>query len=150
GFLWTSNERDGTVSRVDRADRSIETVPVGRSPEGLAFADGYLWVAVGGEASIAVIDPRAGKVVARIRVGSGPIGLAARGHELWAGPGPGRARRGRSGPTRERSGQPSRAAGSRKSTHGLRACGGHRRSAASRPPSPLTGRTPGWPRSPHR
>src|SRR5436189_65700 len=30
GFLWTSNERDGTVSRVDRADRSIETVPVGR------------------------------------------------------------------------------------------------------------------------
>src|SRR5207247_7184 len=49
GFLWTSNERDGTVSRVDRADRSIETVPVGRSPEGLAFADGYLWVAVGGE-----------------------------------------------------------------------------------------------------
>ncbi|HYX10780.1 MAG TPA: BTAD domain-containing putative transcriptional regulator, partial [Candidatus Acidoferrum sp.] len=83
GFLWTSNERDGTVSRVDRADRSIETVPVGRSPEGLAFADGYLWVAVGGEARIAVIDPRAGKVVARIRVGSGPIGLAARGHELW-------------------------------------------------------------------
>ena len=45
GFLWTSNERDGTVSRVDITQRTVETIPVGRDPEGLAFADGDVWVA---------------------------------------------------------------------------------------------------------
>ena len=79
GFLWTSNERDGTVSRVDIADRTVETIPVGRSPEGLAFADGHVWVANGGDASVSEIDPRAGKVVRTLRVGNGPLGLAARG-----------------------------------------------------------------------
>ena len=83
GFLWTSNERDGTVSRVDVADRTVETIPVGRSPEGLAFANGHMWVADGGDASVSEIDPRAGKVVRTLRVGNGPLGLAARGHELW-------------------------------------------------------------------
>ncbi len=83
GFLWTSNERDGTVSRVDRAERSVETIPVGRDPEALAFADGLLWVALSGEGRVVGIDPRAGKIVAHVRVGNGPLGLAARGHELW-------------------------------------------------------------------
>ena len=83
GFLWTSNELDGTVSRVDVAGRMVETIPVGRSPEGLAFADGKVWVANGGDASVSAIDPRAGKVVRTLRVGNGPLGLAARGHELW-------------------------------------------------------------------
>jgi DNA-binding SARP family transcriptional activator/ABC-type transport system substrate-binding protein len=83
GYLWTSNEQDGTISRVDVAGRTVETIPVGRSPEALAFADGRLWVGVGDEARVAVIDPSAGKVVAHVRVGSGPTGLAARRHELW-------------------------------------------------------------------
>jgi len=83
GFLWTSNERDDTVSRIDPDRRIVETIPVGRSPEGLALADGDVWVANGGDGSVAAIDPRAGKTVRIVRVGNGPLGLAARGHELW-------------------------------------------------------------------
>jgi YVTN family beta-propeller protein len=83
GYLWTSNERDGTVSRVDVASRTVETIPVGRSPEGIALADGHVWVANGGDASVSEIDPRAGKVVRSLRVGNGPLGLAARGRALW-------------------------------------------------------------------
>jgi len=83
GFLWTSNERDGTVSRVDIAHRTVETIPVGRDPEGLAFADGEVWVANAGDGTIAAIDPRAGKMVRSVRVGNGPLDLASRGHELW-------------------------------------------------------------------
>ena len=83
GFLWTSNERDGTVSRVDMADRSVETIPAGRSPEGLVYAGHAIWVAEGGDARVAAIDPRAGKVVRTVRVGNGPVGVAARGHALW-------------------------------------------------------------------
>jgi ABC-type transport system substrate-binding protein/DNA-binding SARP family transcriptional activator len=87
GFLWTSNERDGTVSRVDIAQRTVETIPVGRDPEGLAFADGAVWVANAGEGTIVAIDPRAGKVVRSVRVGNGPLALASRGPELWVADG---------------------------------------------------------------
>jgi peptide/nickel transport system substrate-binding protein len=83
GFLWTSNERDGTVSRVDIAQRTVEAISVGRDPEGLAFADGDVWVANAGDGKIAAIDPRAGKVVRSVRVGNGPLALASRGPNLW-------------------------------------------------------------------
>jgi hypothetical protein len=91
GFLWTSNERDGTVSRIDIADRAVETIPVGHSPEGLAFADGHVWVANGGDASISRIDPRAGRSYARSesetarsasRRGTRPLGLEQRRRHL--------------------------------------------------------------------
>jgi peptide/nickel transport system substrate-binding protein len=83
GFLWTSNERDGTVSRIDIRSRTVEAILVGRSPEGLGFTDGHIWVADGGDASVSEIDPRAGKVVRTLQIGNGPLGLAARGHWIW-------------------------------------------------------------------
>jgi hypothetical protein len=83
GFLWTSNERDGTVSRVDVAERTVETIPVGRSPEGLAFANGHVWVANGGDGTVSEIDPRAGKRVRTLRVGNGPLGMAAQDDAVW-------------------------------------------------------------------
>jgi YVTN family beta-propeller protein len=83
GFVWTSNESDGTVSRVDERQPSVETIPVGRSPEGLAYAAGDVWVADGGDGTLAAIDPRAGKVVRTVRVGGGPLGVAARGSRIW-------------------------------------------------------------------
>jgi DNA-binding SARP family transcriptional activator/ABC-type transport system substrate-binding protein/streptogramin lyase len=87
GFLWTSNERDGTMSRIDITQRTVETIPVGRDPEGLAFADGEVWVANAGDGTIAAIDPRAGKVVRSVAVGNGPVALASRGTELWVADG---------------------------------------------------------------
>jgi ABC-type transport system substrate-binding protein/DNA-binding SARP family transcriptional activator len=83
GFLWTSNERDATVSRVDFANRTVETIPVGRDPEGLAFADGEVWVADAGDGHVLGIDPSAGKVVRSVRVGNDPVALASRGDLLW-------------------------------------------------------------------
>jgi YVTN family beta-propeller protein len=83
GFLWTSNERDGTVSRIDVAGRTIGTIPVGRSPEGIAFVDGTVWVANGGDATVSQIDPQAGKVIRTLGVGNGPLGIAALGPDLW-------------------------------------------------------------------
>ena len=82
-FLWTSNERDGTVSRVDSANRTVDSIPVGRSPEGLAYANGQLWVVNGGDDTVSAIDPSASKVVRTVRVGNGPLGLAARDSRIW-------------------------------------------------------------------
>ena len=87
GFLWTSNARDGTVSRVDFAHRTAETVPVGKDPEGLAFSAGEVWVADSGDGQVVAIDPRSSKVVRRPRVGNGPVALAARGSLLWVADG---------------------------------------------------------------
>ena len=83
GFLWTSNERDATVSRIDFANRTVETIPVGRDPEGLAFAGGEVWVADAGDGHVLGIDPSAGKVVRSVRVGNDPVALASRGDLLW-------------------------------------------------------------------
>jgi peptide/nickel transport system substrate-binding protein len=83
GFLWTSNEIDGTVSRVDFAGRTVETIQVGRDPEGLAFSDGELWVADSGDGRLVAIDPRSSTVVRRLRVGNQPDALASRGPLIW-------------------------------------------------------------------
>src|SRR5262249_276395 len=83
GFLWTSNERDGTISRIDVAGRATATVPVGDSPEGIAFVDGGVGVANGGDATVSEVDAQAGKVIRTLRVGNGPLGVAARGSDLW-------------------------------------------------------------------
>ena len=83
GFLWTSNARDGTVSRVDFAHRTVETIPVGQDPEGLAFSNGELWVADARAGRLVAIDPRSSKVVRSLRVGNGPVALASRGPLLW-------------------------------------------------------------------
>src|SRR5262245_28169874 len=82
GYLWTSNEQDGTVSRIDPETRTDRETSVGRSQEGLAFVDGHVWVA-NGNANVSEIDPGTGQVLRTIRVGNGPLGLGGRGHELW-------------------------------------------------------------------
>jgi peptide/nickel transport system substrate-binding protein len=85
GYLWTSNEADGTVSRIDPNGRNTETIPVGPSPQGMAVADGEIWVANGGNGTVSAIDPRQGKVVLTLRVGNGPVAVAAvRGQLLVA------------------------------------------------------------------
>jgi YVTN family beta-propeller protein len=83
GFLWASNELDGTVSRVAAGGGTVETIPVGPSPQGMAYAYGDMWVAIAGTGTLAGIDPRAGKVVRVVGVGNGPVGVAARGAEIW-------------------------------------------------------------------
>jgi peptide/nickel transport system substrate-binding protein len=83
GFLWVSNELDGTVSRVATAASTVDTIPVGPSPQGMAFAYGDMWVAIGGKGTLAGIDPRASKVVRLLRVGNGPVAVASRGAQVW-------------------------------------------------------------------
>jgi len=83
GYLWASNEVDGTVSRVQTNGGAVTVIPVGPDPQGLAFASGELWVAVGGSNLIAVVDPAAAKVVLTVQVGNGPVSLATHGDLLW-------------------------------------------------------------------
>ena len=79
GAGWlASADRDGdAVSLFDLATLTRRAVPVGARPFGLGFApDGTLWVANVGSDDLSVIDPAAGRAVARIPVGTRPYGLA--------------------------------------------------------------------------
>ena len=46
GAVWVANS-DGTVSRIDPANRSVETIEIGRTPLEIAAGHGYVWVTVG-------------------------------------------------------------------------------------------------------
>jgi YVTN family beta-propeller protein len=47
GSVWVANSGDGTISRVDpQTNEVVATIETGNAPSGLAFSDGYLWVAV--------------------------------------------------------------------------------------------------------
>jgi YVTN family beta-propeller protein len=47
GSVWVANTGDGTISRIDPlTNEVVATIETGNAPSGVAFADGYLWVAV--------------------------------------------------------------------------------------------------------
>jgi hypothetical protein len=46
--LWITNEKDGTLRRVDQQTAETTVIPVGYGVEGLTIADGRLFVATRG------------------------------------------------------------------------------------------------------
>jgi YVTN family beta-propeller protein len=87
GSVWIANAADGTVTRIDREDEEVVTIPVDGSPAALAFASGSLWVADSDSREVAQIDPGANKVVRRYPVGNAPRALAAAGGVVWVASG---------------------------------------------------------------
>ena len=57
-------------------------VPVGQSPDGLAWGAGSVWAANSGDDSVSRIDPRT-RAVQLIPVGSGPVAVAVSGDDVW-------------------------------------------------------------------
>ncbi|WP_329443767.1 ABC transporter substrate-binding protein [Streptomyces canus] len=57
-------------------------VPVGQSPDGLAYGAGSVWVANNGDDSVSRIDPRT-HAVQLIPVGSDPVAVAVSGDDVW-------------------------------------------------------------------
>jgi YVTN family beta-propeller protein len=79
-LLYVSNRQAGSVSVVSFATRRVVAtwrLPGGGSPDmGGVSADGrVLWLAGRYDAEVYAIDTRSGRLLARVRVGSGPHGL---------------------------------------------------------------------------
>ncbi|MBV8983512.1 MAG: YncE family protein [Acidimicrobiia bacterium] len=79
-FLYVSNRREGSVTLIDLATRSISTtwrIPGGGSPDmGGVSADGkVLWLSGRYNSVVYAIDTTDGHLLARIPVGHGPHGL---------------------------------------------------------------------------
>jgi YVTN family beta-propeller protein len=94
GSLWVANVDDETVTRIDpRRRRSGRTVAIGNVPDGLAAADGTLWVAGHGRGvgtvKVRRVNERFYTSELSARVGAlGPqqTDLALAGGELWVAP----------------------------------------------------------------
>jgi virginiamycin B lyase len=94
GSLWTLNQGDGTVSRVDMKSRKLLTnIEVGVPGGGgeIAYGEGYVWVTVF-EIPLTQIDPENNKVVKQwfglggdaVRVGHGSVWLSnIRQENVW-------------------------------------------------------------------
>ena len=63
--------------------RVVGIVPVGLSPDGLAWDGSLLWVANGNDDSVMGIDPATGRLVRTFSVGNGPLNLLWDGSGLW-------------------------------------------------------------------
>lgn len=87
--IWVSNrgtegQPDGVLSRIDPATGSVTaTIPVGINPGSIAFAGGYVWVALQGEPTVVQVNAATNKVQARFNVGGIPSGLVTTDHAVW-------------------------------------------------------------------
>lgn len=61
----------------------VGRLPVGPQPDAMTMAFGSIWVADYGGDQVQRVDPRTGKVLARITVGEAPIWLQPDGRWLW-------------------------------------------------------------------
>ena len=77
--IFVSNEKSDTVSVIDsRTDQVEATIEVGHRPRGIGFAPDHsaLYVALGEEGKIAVIDPKTLKILRKFDCGPDPEAFA--------------------------------------------------------------------------
>ena len=81
--VWVANEGDNTVSRLEPATGQVgPTLALPERPLALAYADGFLWVALASD-EVIKIDPAGGEIRARLATGREPVALLFAGNRLW-------------------------------------------------------------------
>jgi YVTN family beta-propeller protein len=71
------------VARIDARTKSVTAKLAEPHPVGLALAFGTVWVAVLGSTNVDRLDPRTGRLVARLRVGGVPVRLGVGFGSVW-------------------------------------------------------------------
>jgi hypothetical protein len=73
-----------SVAVIDaQTNRLVGSVPVGRRPTAVAYGEGGVWVANGGDGTVSRIDPSKRKVVSVVRVGADVRDLATGFGAVW-------------------------------------------------------------------
>jgi streptogramin lyase len=85
GAAWVTNGADGSVSRVNLDDLSVERIPVGLSPGPLAIAFGSVWVIAGrSKDTVWRLNPETRQPDDVIPLGGAPFNIEADAHGVWA------------------------------------------------------------------
>ena len=81
--VWVANEGDNTVSRLEPATGQVgPTLALPERPLALAYADGFLWVALASD-EVVKVDPDGGEITTRLATGRKPAALLFAGGRLW-------------------------------------------------------------------
>ncbi len=84
GAAWITNGGDGSVSRINLEDGSVERIPVGISPAPLAIAFGSVWLIAGSRHdTIWRLNPTTRQADAVIKVGKFPFDVVAAARAVW-------------------------------------------------------------------
>jgi YVTN family beta-propeller protein len=83
GAIWVANSGDAVVTRIDPGSGATLQVSVGEGPSALANDSDAVWVANGTAGTVSRIDPNTNEVVATIKTGNAPSGIAAADGFLW-------------------------------------------------------------------
>lgn len=85
--VWVSVISDGKIVRIDPrsggVDLTVELKPAGSEPEGLAYADGVLWVVDQANDRVLPVDPATGHVGDAVPVGDAPRLAAVGTRGVW-------------------------------------------------------------------
>jgi DNA-binding SARP family transcriptional activator len=60
GYVWVSNEVEGTVTKIDGSGQIVHTYETGQGAHGMSYADGTLWVANKDDGTVTGIDAATG------------------------------------------------------------------------------------------
>jgi DNA-binding beta-propeller fold protein YncE len=74
---------DDLLLEIDPAARSVERIPVGRGPTGVAVGDGEVWVVNQLDRTVSELNPRALATVGSHPVGNGAQAAAYGDGSLW-------------------------------------------------------------------
>jgi YVTN family beta-propeller protein len=81
--VWETDTANDLLLEINPATRSIERIPVGRGPTGVAVGDGEVWVVNQLDRRVSEINPRALALVGSFSVGNGASAAAFGDGSLW-------------------------------------------------------------------
>ena len=61
----------------------LNTVAVADGPVGVAFVNGYVWIANYGSSSVVQVEPKRGGVINTVKVGKSPASVIFDGTSIW-------------------------------------------------------------------
>ena len=87
-YVWTTNEDEGSVSRVTIAslasgDPEVKTVEVGEEPHSIAVRERAVWVACAGAGTVERLNPETLRAAEPIAVGPRPTSIAVGPSSVW-------------------------------------------------------------------
>ena len=84
GSVWTTNNGDGTVDRIDpTTDKIVQSYDTRSTPTGLSITGGYVWIGANSGSQIFRLDPRTNRL-SRVDVHhQSPAWFAADATHLW-------------------------------------------------------------------
>jgi YVTN family beta-propeller protein len=83
GAIWVTSGSNGLVRIDPQMHRVLQRITVGNGPQGVAFAQGAVWVANSLDGTVSRVSPDTNAEVAHYAVGNTPTGVAAGAGSVW-------------------------------------------------------------------